>query len=347
MSFTCKQAIGVTTIFAAMEKTMDLLVADFTAHLSEAIAIADRFKLDSVPDFNNVLVCGLGGSGIGGTILSQLLADHCAVPVQSSKDYTIPAFVDDKTLVIACSYSGNTEETLEAIDQAIDQGANIACISSGGKLSDMAVENDWPLITVPGGLPPRAAFGLTIVQLFRMAEAFGMTSPDWKAQVQKAIAHLDANEETIRKAALQLAESIQSKLPIVYTSSWLEGVATRWNQQISENSKGLSWHNVYPEMNHNELVGWASGTHDLSVIYLTSSFDHPRVAKRMELTETVIRKKTPHIHHYRAQGDSKIEQALYLIHLGDWMTVYLAEYKGADSIEIEVIDWLKDSLAKF
>ncbi|MDA7837086.1 bifunctional phosphoglucose/phosphomannose isomerase, partial [Salibacteraceae bacterium] len=307
-----------------MEKTMDLLVADFTEHLSVAIEIADKFKLDAVPEFNNVLICGLGGSGIGGTILSQLLADHCSVPVQSSKDYTIPAFVDGKTLVIACSYSGNTEETLEAIDHAIEQGANIACISSGGKLSDMAVQNNWLLITVPGGLPPRAAFGLTIVQLLKLAEAYGMTSPKWKSQVEKAIAYLNSNEQSIRATARQLAESIQSKLPIVYTSNWLEGVATRWNQQISENSKGLSWHNVYPEMNHNELVGWASGTHDLSVIYLTSSFDHPRVSKRMELTETVIRKKTPHIHHYSAKGDSKIEQALYLIHLGDWMTVYLA-----------------------
>ena len=168
-----------TPIFAAMEKTMDLLVADFTEHLSVAIEIADKFKLDAVPEFNNVLICGLGGSGIGGTILSQLLADHCSVPVQSSKDYTIPAFVDGKTLVIACSYSGNTEETLEAIDHAIEQGANIACISSGGKLSDMAVQNNWPLITVPGGLPPRAAFGLTIVQLLKLAEAYGMTSPKW------------------------------------------------------------------------------------------------------------------------------------------------------------------------
>ena len=326
---------------------MDLLVADFTEHLSVAIAIADKFKLDAVPEFNNVLICGLGGSGIGGIILSQLLADHCSVPVQSSKDYTIPAFVDDKTLVIACSYSGNTEETLEAIDHAIEQGANIACISSGGKLSHMAVQNNWPTITVPGGLPPRAAFGLTIVQLLKLAEAYGMTSSKWKSQVEKAIAYLNSNEQPIRATARQLAESIQSKLPIVYTSNWLEGVATRWNQQISENGKGLSWHNVYPEMNHNELVGWASGTHDLSVIYLTSSFDHPRVSKRMELTETVIRKKTSHIHHYSAKGDSKIEQALYLIHLGDWMTVYLAEYKGVDSIEIEVIDWLKDSLAKF
>lgn len=326
---------------------MDLLVADFTQHLRQALQIAAEFNVRKGKPCKNVLICGMGGSGIGGTILAQMLADHCAVPIQSSKDYSIPAFVDEDTLVIACSYSGNTEETLEAVEQAVRQGVQFACISSGGKLSDMALENEWPLITVPGGLPPRAAFGLTIVQLFRLAEAFQLTNGAWAQQFNAAITYLDAHEEQIKNAAHTLAESIQHKMPVIYTASWLEGVATRWKQQIAENSKGLSWFNTYPEMNHNELVGWPSGSNQLAVIFLTSDFDHERVAKRMELTETVYRKKTPHIHQFNAVGASRIEQALHLIHLGDWMTVYLAEFKGADSIEIEVIDWLKDELSKF
>ena len=180
-----------------------------------------------------------------------------------------------------------------------------------------------------------------------MAEAFGLTNGAWVTSFENAIAYLDANEEQINNAGRALAESIQNKLPIIYTSSWLEGVATRWKQQIAENSKGLSWFNTYPEMNHNELVGWASGDHDLAVIFLTSDKDHPRVARRMELTEEVYSKKTPHIHRFKAVGETRLEQALYLIHLGDWMTVHLAEFRGADSIEIEVIDWLKGELAKF
>lgn len=326
---------------------MDLLVADFTQHLRQALAIAAEFNVGERKKCKNVLICGMGGSGIGGTILSQLLADHCAVPIQANKDYSIPAFVNEDTLVIASSYSGNTEETLEAVAAAIDQGAQIACISSGGKLSEMALENGWPLITVPGGLPPRAAFGLTIVQLFRLAEAYNLTNGAWVRQFETGINYLDENEEQIKNAAHTLAESIQHKLPVIYTASWLEGVATRWKQQIAENSKGLSWFNTYPEMNHNELVGWPSGSSDLAVIFLTSDVDHPRVTKRMELTQTVYRKKTPHVHQFAAVGASKIEQALHLIHFGDWMTVYLAEFKGADSIEIEVIDWLKDELSKF
>jgi glucose/mannose-6-phosphate isomerase len=330
-----------------MEMKMENLVADFTQHLRQALKLEMERKPSGEELCSNVLICGMGGSGIGGSILAQMLADHCQVPIQSSKDYTIPAFVGEETLVIASSYSGNTEETLEALDQAIAQGAQIACISSGGRLSELAIEHGWPLITVPGGLPPRAAFGLTFIQLFRVAEAYGLTNNAWVAQCEAAIQHLDAEESKIRNAGRSLAESIQNKLPVVYTSSWLEGVATRWKQQIAENSKGLSWFNTYPEMNHNELVGWPSGNHSLAVIFLSSDLDHPRVSRRMELTESVYRKKTPHIHHCKAHGASRLEQALYLIHLGDWMTVYLADFRGADSMEIEVIDWLKDQLSKF
>lgn len=326
---------------------MSQYVAEFTDHLRQAKGIADAFSWESDMEIANVIICGLGGSGIGGTILGQLLNEHCPVPIQSVKGYSIPGYVGDRTLVIACSYSGNTEETLAALDQAIERGAQIACISSGGKLSDLAVQFKWPLITVPGGDPPRAAFGFAMVELLRMAEVFGLISNDWHSELDKAIELLDAEEEQIKSTARQLAESIQHKLPVIYSSPWLEGVATRWTQQVGENSKGLSWHNVYPEMNHNELVGWASGTHDLAVIFLHSDKDHPRVTRRMELSESIIQKHTPHIHHYNAKGVSRLEQALYLIHLGDWMTVYLADFKGVDDIEIEVIDWLKTELAKF
>jgi glucose/mannose-6-phosphate isomerase len=331
----------------SMQKTMSQYVAEFTDHLRQAKRIADDFQWEADVEIANVVICGLGGSGIGGSILGQLISEQCPVPIQSVKGYTIPGYVGDRTLVIACSYSGNTEETLEAVGQAIEKDAQIACISSGGKLSDMAVKHNWPLITVPGGDPPRAAFGFAMVELLRMAEVFGLTSSAWNDELEKAIELLDQEEEKIQSTARQLAESIQHKLPVIYSSPWLEGVATRWTQQVGENSKGLSWKNVYPEMNHNELVGWASGTKDLAVIFLLSDHDHPRVARRMELSETIIRKHTPHIHHYKAKGSSRLEQALYLIHLGDWMTVYLAAFKGVDDIEIEVIDWLKGELAKF
>lgn len=326
---------------------MKELVAEFPAQLREAMEIAEGFTIDSIPEFDNVLICGLGGSGIGGTILSQLIAEDCPVPITASKDYTIPGFVSDRTLLIACSYSGNTEETLEALQAAIDAGTQFVCVSSGGQLSEWAATHQWPIIHIPSGYPPRAAFGFSLIQLFRLASAYGLSKVDWKRSVVRAMEHMEANQEKISHEAHQLAESVQHHIPIVYSSGWLEGVATRWRQQINENAKMLCWHHYYPEMNHNELVGWRNENHDLAVIFLTSGFDHNRVVRRMELTESVYRKYTPHIHHCAALGETRIEQALHLIHLGDWMSVHLADFKGADAVEVKVIDWLKGELSKF
>lgn len=334
-------------IFALMSKSMMDLVAEFPAQMKEALEIANGFKLSVKRDFDNVLICGLGGSGIGGTILSQLIAQESNIPVVCSKDYSIPSFVGERTLVIACSYSGNTEETLESLEYAMENKAQIACITSGGRLLEMAHEHQWPHIQILPGYPPRAAFGLSITQLFKLAECYGLITSDWKAQFQTATNYIQTNQDRISDAGRQLAEALRTKLPVIYTSTWLEGVGVRWRQQINENAKMLCWHHSYPEMNHNELVGWRNENHQLGVIFLTSDLDHPRVVRRMELSEEVYRKYTPHIHHCAAEGESAIEQAIFLIHLGDWMSVHLAALRNMDATEVQIIDWLKGELAKF
>jgi glucose/mannose-6-phosphate isomerase len=330
-----------------MSKTMNELVAEFPSQLGEAMRIASEFKLERKLEFENVLICGLGGSGIGATILSQLVSEESPFPIGVSKDYSIPSYVNQRTLFIACSYSGNTEETLEALNMAVAQKAQIACVTSGGKLLELAKSNHWPVIQIPSGYPPRAAFGFSMIQLLRLASATGIISDAWEEEMLSALGYIESNQSKISKAGHQLAEALQTKIPVIYASNWLEGVATRWRQQINENAKMLCWHHYYPEMNHNELVGWRTQNHNLAVVFLTSDFDHNRVAHRMELSETIIRKYTPHIHHCAAVGSSKIEQIIYLIHLGDWMSVHLADMRKADSTEVEVIDWLKGELAKF
>lgn len=326
---------------------MKQLVHDFPQQLREALVIARKFQVSAVPDFDNVLICGLGGSGIGGTIMAQLIADECPYPIVTSKGYSIPAFVDERTLLIACSYSGNTEETLESLEEARERAAQVVCVSSGGKLSQLASEHGWPLISLPSGFPPRAAFGFSLIQLFKVASTYGLIRDGWQVFIERSIEALLRDQERISNAARQLAESVQHRLPVLYSADWLEGVTVRWRQQINENSKMLCWHHVYPEMNHNELVGWRAENHDLAVIFLMSNFDHDRIVRRMELTETVFRTYTPHVHHVTAKGDTRIEQALYLIHIGDWMSVHLAELRGSDAVEVKVIDWLKSELANY
>ena len=330
-----------------MAKSMNQLVAEFPSQMKEALDIATTFNLETTPEFENVLICGLGGSGIGATILSQLIGAEANRPILVSKDYTIPAFVNAKTIVIACSYSGNTEETLEALDAAIESGAQIMCITSGGKLLEMANENGWPHIQIPGGYPPRSAFGFSSVQLFRLAECLNLVSSNWKAEMTSAMEMIERNQEEISNSGRDLAEQLEGKLPIIYSSNWLEGVGIRWRQQINENAKMLCWHHCYPEMNHNELVGWRNSDEKLAVLMLKSNLDHSRVAKRMELSETIYRKYTPNVHVINPEGSTSIEQAIFLIHLGDWMSVHLADLRDSDSTEVKVIDWLKGELSKF
>lgn len=329
-----------------MNLSMDEIVASFTNQLEEALEIAESFKPNTIPDVDHIVVCGLGGSGIGGTIVSQLTADQCKLPISAVKDYDLPAFVGNRSLIIACSYSGNTEETLEVVEKASEKGAHITVVSSGGKLSEMAKGNNWPLVTIPGGFPPRGAFAYSLVQLLNILSEYRFISKDWKHEVEESIGFLNANGDKIKENARQLAESTVHKLPIIYTGTWLEGVGVRWRQQINENAKKLCWHHVYPEQNHNELVGWRDENHDLAVIFLKSPLDHERTLTRMELTANVYRKFTPHIHECNTRGESKIQDALELIHIGDWLSVHLANMREVDSIEVEVIDWLKGSLAK-
>lgn len=329
-----------------METKMKDFVAAFSNQLEEALEIAEKFQPDAIPDVDNVVICGLGGSGIGGTIMSQLTSDEFKLPVTSVKDYDLPAFVNNRTLVIACSYSGNTEETLESVEEAAKRGASITVVSSGGKLSELAKQNNWPLVTIPGGYPPRGAFAFPIVQLFSIASKYKLIASDWRSEVEASIGYLNANSERISAEAMKLAEGTENMIHAVYAGSWLDGVAVRWRQQINENSKKLAWSNAYPEMTHNELVGWRDKQENVAIIFLKSPLDHPRTLKRMELTEEVYRKYTSHIYECHAQGESRLQDALYLIHLGDWFSVHLAEIRGMDDMEVEVIDWMKGELAK-
>jgi glucose/mannose-6-phosphate isomerase len=326
---------------------MNQLIADFSKHLEEALKVGKQTKFSNTDQsFLNVLICGLGGSGIGGTIISQLVADKCHVPIIVNKDYHIPAFVNEDTLVICCSYSGNTEETLSMYAAAVKKGATVSVITSGGKFAEIAEKEDLNIIQIRGGFPPRAAFGLSFPQLFFTLTAYGMIDQTFIPEVEKAIQTLNQNEGQIQKAAKTIAEQLHGKLPIIYSESSLEGVAVRFRQQINENSKMLCWHHAIPEMNHNELVGWRTENQNLAVVYLRSEHDYYRNAARIKQNKEVISKYTSTIIDMQAKGESAIERALFLIHLGDWVSEFIAQLKGIDSVEVDVITGLKNMLGK-
>lgn len=324
---------------------MKELITQFTSHLNQAISLGSSAKFNSAKtDIENVLICGLGGSGIGGTIISQLIGEECQKPILVNKDYKLPAFVNKNTLVICCSYSGNTEETLSMFAQANEKGAEIAIITSGGQFAEIAKNEGKNMIQIPGGLPPRAAFGLSFPQLFFVFEKYGLIKSK-VAQIESAIRLIDQIEENIQKEASTVSEKLYNKVPIIYGESSLEGVCIRFKQQINENSKMTCWHNVIPEMNHNELVGWRTKNKDLAIVIFRSESDFYRNQKRIEYSKEVIEQYASSISEIYAKGESALEQALYLIHLGDWISYFLAEKKGIDAVEVDVITGLKDMLA--
>lgn len=326
---------------------MKQLIQDFTKQLNEAIRIGSAFNpTETDRGFSNVVISGLGGSGIGGTIAAEVMAEEAVIPIVTNNGYTIPGFVDEDTLFIACSYSGNTEETVSATEIAAEAGAKIVVIVSGGKLLDMAKENGWDSIVIPGGQPPRASFGFSFPQVLFVLNAFGITSNGFVNGLEASINLLDNNEGAIQKEAQEVTEKLFGKIPVIYAADGFGGVATRFRQQVNENSKMLCWHHVIPEMNHNELVGWRTENNDLAVILFRNETDFGRVQARMEINKQTFDQYTDTILEVWSKGNSDLERALYLIHIGDWVSFFLGEKKGVDISEVKVIDHLKGELAK-
>ena len=244
---------------------MNDYINDFSNHLREAIEIANNTTLSPyTKEIRNILICGLGGSGIGGTIVSDIISSKVNIPIAATKDYSIPNFVNEHTLVIANSYSGNTEETLYALEKCQARGAEIAVITSGGKLKTIAEENKYNNIIIPGNQPPRAMFGYAFTELFFMLNHYGIIDDSFKSDFDKAITLIDTEKADIQKQAMNLAKKMYKQTPVIYVAKGFEGVAVRFRQQLNENSKMLGWHNVVPEMNHNELLGWRTNVDGFS-----------------------------------------------------------------------------------
>jgi glucose/mannose-6-phosphate isomerase len=326
---------------------MKNLVAGFSKQLREAIEIGNKAVLTSSPnEIRNVLVCGLGGSGIGGNMVSELVSMEATVPISVTKGYFIPSYVNEHSLVIISSYSGNTEETLQCMELALVKKAKIVCVTSGGKVAEIAKSKQLDIILVPGGMPPRACLGYSMTQLLFILQFNKIIGKTSITQLGTAIQLIDAEEENIKKEAALISSKLLGKLPVLYATTYYEGVAIRFRQQLNENSKVLCWHQVIPEMNHNELVGWRDKNENIAVILFRDRHEYERNNVRIEINKSVILKYTPNITEIWSKGTSIIEKAIYFIHLGDWISVDLAEKRGFDASEINVINELKSSLSK-
>lgn len=326
---------------------MKSLIENFTTQLVEALAIGKKSKIIFTKKiFNQVVVSGLGGSGIGGTIIQDYVIDHLSIPFVVNKNYFIPKSVNSDTLFIACSYSGNTEETLMAVKEAKKRKANIVCITSGGALADFATQNKYPLILVPGGNPPRASLGYSLVQILFVLNKAKLINTSFIKEIESSILLINKDTKKIQSNALKIATQIKGKQIAIYTTVGHEGMAIRFRQQINENSKQLAWTNVIPEMTHNEIVGWKKEHEELAVIYCAAKTDFERNLRRMKLLKEVTKKYKATIVDIDIKGTSFFEQVFLFVHLTDWISVFLADLTNTDTLEVKVIDHLKSSMAK-
>ncbi|MBN9292887.1 MAG: bifunctional phosphoglucose/phosphomannose isomerase [Flavobacteriia bacterium] len=322
------------------------LIKDFSNNLTQGLTISETaIYKKPLQKISNVVIVGMGGSGIGGLLVSQWLYSTLSVPVTLVKDYELPGFVSEHTLVIGSSYSGNTEETLIALQEAKRRKSFIIGICSGGKLLDFCNENYYDCTVVPGGNPPRTALAFSIIQLLNIFTQLGLAEIDWKNPIRDAKELIDRDKELIHVEAKKLAGFLNTCIPVFYSSPHYEGVAIRARQQFNENSKVLCWHHVIPEMNHNELVGWGGGSDTFGVVVFDSGDWGERNNIRREFTLEVLSTKTDKIYLLKTKGKNIIEKSLYFINIVDWASWYLSEAKKVDPIEINVINNLKNTLS--
>jgi len=321
------------------------LIQQFPAQLKEAVEIAAKAKLSSLKKpINKVIICGLGGSGIGGTITKETLFAEAIVPIEVLKSYSLPSYIDEHTLVICSSYSGNTEETLECYSLAQKQKAKIVCITSGGTILELAKKDGNDFIVVPGGMPPRSCLGYSLTQLFHILSYYQL-APQKSSDIAEAAETLAHSQESIMQEAHLIAKKLKDKMPVIYCTALHEGIAIRLRQQLNENAKILCWHHVVPEMNHNELVGWSHNYTDVAVIVFNDKDENPRNKLRMDFCRKVFDKYAAEIIEIPSKGENTIAKKLYWIHLGDWVSMFLADERNVDAMDIKVIDNLKQELA--
>ncbi len=336
-------------------KDMARLLYDFPDQCSRAIEIALSSSLPSYKKIDKILVCGMGGSGIGGEILKTVVEREARLPLVISKDYSIPEFIDSWTLVFSVSYSGNTEETLSAYREALKKKAKIVAITTGGRLSRLAKRDKVPILSIPPGLPPRASLGYLFFSLLITLERLGLVK-NKKKECQETVGLLrdlrkkySPSSKSRANRAKGIALKLYQNLPLIYTSPRLSSVGLRWKGQLSENSKVLAFSNTFPELNHNEIVGWECLPGILKrcyLIILRDRYDSPRIKRRIEITSKIIRRRACGLDFFYSQGKSLLERLFSLIYLGDWVSYYLAILNGIDPTPVKVIDYLKRELAK-
>jgi glucose/mannose-6-phosphate isomerase len=306
--------------------------------------------------FKGLAILGMGGSGFSGDIIKALVADEIEIPVEVVKGYNLPAFVGEGWLVMAVSYSGNTEETISALNQGIERDCNIIIECSGGKLEKLSSSSGYTMIKIPSGLQPRGAIGYLFYPAYLVLDKLGLIDidKDYEEEALELIKEKSAiynrNTPITKNPAKKLAVEIGDRLPIVYgTEGISSALSYRLKCEINENGKTPCWWHNFAELNHNETVGWErlSGiTKDFTVITFRDPDETPKIRARIDVTLDQLANNVGSIIQIPVEGRSKLAKALSTLYLGDIASVYHGILTGVDPTPVVKIESLKKELAK-
>ncbi len=305
--------------------------------------------------YSNIIFTGMGGSAIGPEILRSYIWRVAEIPVFVNRGYRMPGFTGEKSLVVAISYSGDTEETVSAYMDARSRRAKIIAVTSGGRLRALAEKDSVPMIELPPGLQPRCAVGYLFFPILKALSKVGVIS-DRSRDVREAVKTLEALRRRqigsrlpeSRNIAKRIAHRLHGKFPVIYGSSdFTDCMVTRWRGELAENAKQLSSGHLFPEMNHNEIAGWENPSKALKsfiAVFLRDTGDHPRVSKRMDITVRILKRGLFEVIEVRPPGKTSLARLFSFLYIGDFVSFYLAILNMTDPTPVERIAYLKKEL---
>jgi glucose/mannose-6-phosphate isomerase len=325
-------------------------------HYREVARIAEKIAVN-YPKPGNIIVAGMGGSAIGGELLKDYARSQTPVPIEVSKDYTLPAYAGKRSLVVVVSYSGDTEESLNAFLDAQRKKCMVYCVSSGGSLIEFAEKLNVPHLRVPAGMPPRAASPYLLVPQLVLLEKMGLVSgvSEGLSEATKLLEKISRENAPEKPAASNpaklLASGINGTVPVVYGFGIYRGVAQRWKQQFNENAKVPAKWDVFPELEHNEVVGWEKAgalARHFSTVFLRDKNEPVEVQSRIEITRSLMQARSGGSKQFEvwSRGKNPLAKMLSTILVGDFTSVYLALLRGVDPTPVQTIVTLKKKLGE-
>lgn len=315
-------------------------------HLRDALWRIESARL-APADSAGVLVCGMGGSAIGGDLAAAALGDRLTRPLLTIRGYALPAWTTPEWTVLCSSYSGETEETIACFGAAAELGARRIVASTGGSLADAARAAGVPVVGLPGLLPaPRTAVAYMFAIGAEVAALAGV-APRIDGEIEAAALALEGRREALQELAVEMANRLGGTLPVMTGADLTTAVARRWKTQVNENAKLPAFFSELPEADHNELCGWAGAASSgakLSAVLLEDASQHPREQRRFELTAEAIESAGATVVRVETVGESRVERLLWAVMLGDLVSLALAKTRGVDPLPLEAIEDLKAGL---